>query len=68
MYYIKLIIFVHTCKLYEQTRSKLLKNTWADNNDIFITDNENSELNNFIYIGPNGILKFAIMLHITQLC
>ena len=49
----KLIIFVHTCKLYEQTRSKLLENTWANNNDIiFITDNENSELNNFIYIGP----------------
>jgi hypothetical protein len=49
----KLIIFIHTCKLYEETRAKLLENTWAkDNIDIvFITDNENCKLNNFIYIG-----------------
>jgi hypothetical protein len=49
----KLIIFIHTCKLYEQTRSKLLENTWANDRDIvFITDNEYCELNNYIYIGP----------------
>jgi hypothetical protein len=48
----KLIIFIHTCKLYENSRSKLLENTWANNPDIvFITDNENSELKNHIYIG-----------------
>ena len=49
----KLIIFVHTCKLYEKTRAKLLESTWANNKDVvFITDNENSELKNNIYIGP----------------
>ena len=47
------IIFIHTCELYEHTRAKLLESTWANNEDIvFITDNENSELNNNIYIGP----------------
>ena len=49
----KLVIFIHTCKKYEEGRSKLLENTWADHEDIvFITDNENSELKNHIYIGP----------------
>jgi hypothetical protein len=49
----KLIIFIHTCKAYEETRSKLLENTWANNKDIvFITDNEKCELQNHIYIGP----------------
>jgi hypothetical protein len=49
----KLIIFIHTCKLYENTRSKLLEETWANSNDIvFITDNEKSLLKNHIYIGP----------------
>ena len=49
----KLIIFVHTCELYEESRSKLLENTWANDKDIvFITDNEKSELKNHIYIGP----------------
>jgi hypothetical protein len=49
----KLIIFIHTCKLYEETRAKLLENTWAKNNIdiVFITDNENCKLNNYIYIG-----------------
>ena len=50
----KLIIFIHTCTVYENSRAKLLENTWAnpENTDIvFITDNENSELKNFIYIG-----------------
>uniref|UniRef100_A0A6C0KS15 Fringe-like glycosyltransferase domain-containing protein n=1 Tax=viral metagenome TaxID=1070528 RepID=A0A6C0KS15_9ZZZZ len=49
----KLIIFIHTCALYENTRAKLLENTWANNKDIvFITDNDSSELKNHIYIGP----------------
>jgi len=49
----KIIIFIHTCKSYEETRAKLLESTWANTKDIvFITDNENSELNNHIYIGP----------------
>jgi hypothetical protein len=49
----KLIIFIHTCEKYEETRSKLLESTWANNTDIvFITDNEKSQLNNHIYIGP----------------
>ena len=53
MFTMKLIIFVHTCKLYENTRAKLLENTWANNKDIvFITDNDKSELKNHIYIGP----------------
>jgi hypothetical protein len=49
----KLIIFIHTCKIYENSRAKLLENSWADDdNIIFITDNENCELKNYIYIGP----------------
>lgn len=50
----KLIIFIHTCKLYEENRAKLLENTWArDNKDIvFITDNIDCKLNNYFYIGP----------------
>jgi hypothetical protein len=48
-----LVIFIHTCEKYEETRCKLLENTWANNNNIvFITDNEKSQLNNYIYIGP----------------
>jgi hypothetical protein len=47
-----LIIFIHTCKLYENTRAKLLENTWANDVDIvFITDNEHSQLKNHICIG-----------------
>ena len=50
----KIIIFVHTCKIYEETRSKLIEDTWGKNKDnvVFITDNENSTLKNNIYIGP----------------
>ena len=48
-----LVIFIHTCKQYEETRSKLLENTWANSDNIvFITDNEHSTLNNHIYMGP----------------
>ena len=49
----KVIIFVHTCKNYEESRAKLIENTWGDNKDVvFITDNENCQLKNYIYIGP----------------
>lgn len=50
----KIIIFVHTCKKYEEERAKLIENTWAKNNSdvVFITDHEHSTLKNFIYIGP----------------
>ena len=48
----KIIIFVHTCKQYEETRAKLIEKTWGDNKDVvFITDNLNSSLKNHIYIG-----------------
>jgi len=48
----KLIIFVHTCKKYEETRAKKIENTWgARKNVVFITDNPNSSLKNNIYIG-----------------
>lgn len=49
----KVIIFVHTCKGYEETRAKLLEQTWANTTDtVFITDNEQCELKKHIYIGP----------------
>lgn len=48
----KLIIFVHTCKLYEESRAKLIEATWGNDSDIvFITDNEKCTLKNYIYIG-----------------
>jgi hypothetical protein len=49
----KLIIFVHTCEKYEESRAKLIEKTWGGKeNVVFITDNPNSSLNNHIYIGP----------------
>jgi len=49
----KLIIFVHTCKLYEESRAKLIESTWGDNaNVVFITDNESSSLKNHVNLGP----------------
>ena len=49
----KLIIFVHTCKKYEESRAKLIEQTWGTDSDVvFITDNEQSSLKNHIYIGP----------------
>lgn len=50
----KLIIFVHTCTKYEETRAKIIENTWAANREevIFITDNPNCKLKNHIYVGP----------------
>lgn len=49
----KLIIFVHTCKLYEESRAKLIESTWGDNTDVvFITDNESSSLKNNVNLGP----------------
>jgi len=49
----KLIIFVHTCKKYEESRAKLIESTWANNKKevVFITDNDSSSLKNHIYIG-----------------
>jgi hypothetical protein len=48
----KLIIFVHTCKIYEESRAKLIESTWGNTEDVvFITDNPNSSLKNNIYIG-----------------
>jgi len=49
----KLIIFVHTCAVYEQDRAKVIESTWAENRDdvIFITDNPTSELKHHIYVG-----------------
>jgi hypothetical protein len=48
-----IIIFVHTCKIYEESRSKIIEDTWAKNRDnvVFITDNNDSTLKNHIYIG-----------------
>lgn len=53
----KLIIFIHTCAKYEETRAKLLERTWANGRDnvVFITDNEHSTLKNHIYIGPYAV-------------
>ncbi len=49
----KLIIFIHTCTQYENTRAKLLEETWAGVADVvFITDNKTSKLKNHIYVGP----------------
>ncbi len=48
----KIIIFVHTCAKYEESRAKLIEATWGNNSDVvFITDNSSSTLKNFIYIG-----------------
>jgi len=49
----KVIIFVHTCKIYEESRALLIEKTWGVNSDVvFITDNDNSALKNHVYIGP----------------
>jgi len=49
----KIIVFVHTCAKYEESRAKLIEKTWGNHSDVvFITDNENSSLKNHIYIGP----------------
>jgi hypothetical protein len=48
----KLIIFVHTCKLYEESRAKKIEATWGDlDNVVFITDNPLSTLKRYEYIG-----------------
>ena len=49
----KLIIFIHTCSLYEKSRALLVEACWGTDVDIvFITDNPHSKLLNHIYIGP----------------
>ena len=49
----KLIIFVHTCKSYENNRAKVIERSWVANRDdvVFITDNPSSELKRHIYVG-----------------
>jgi len=48
----KVIIFVHTCKAYEESRAKLIESTWGNAEDVvFITDNPSSTLKKYIYIG-----------------
>ena len=48
-----IIIFVHTCTKYEECRAKIIEKTWGNReNVVFITDNPNSTLKNFIYLGP----------------
>jgi hypothetical protein len=48
----KLIIFVHTCALYEESRAKLIESTWGNTDDVvFITDNPESKLKNNVYLG-----------------
>ena len=48
-----IIIFVHTCKAYEEIRAKLIEQTWGKtDNVVFITDNKFSTLKNHVYIGP----------------
>ena len=48
----KLIIFIHTCTIYEENRAKLIEKTWGNHdNVVFITDNNKSQLKNHIYIG-----------------
>ena len=47
-----IIIFVHTCRNYEESRAKKIENTWGNkDNVVFITDNSDSNLKNHIYIG-----------------
>jgi hypothetical protein len=66
-----IIIFVHTCKKYEESRAKLIEQTWGDKkNVIFITDNNLSTLKNHIYIGeykkgptyhPENVIKMFLL-------
>ena len=73
-----IIIFVHTCKKYEESRAKLIEQTWGDKkNIVFITDNNLSTLKNHIYIGeykkgptyhPENVIKmFLLFLNTCQL-
>ena len=67
----KVIIFVHTCKIYEETRAKLIEKTWGNKeNVVFITDNPETNLKNNIYIGkyetgptyhPENVIKMFIL-------
>ena len=50
-----IIIFVHTCKKYEDSRAKKIEDTWGNReNVVFITDNKNSSLKNYIYTGERS--------------
>jgi hypothetical protein len=66
-----IIIFVHTCEKYEESRAKLIEKTWGDKeNIVFITDNKLSTLKNHIYIGeykkgptyhPENVIKMFLL-------
>lgn len=66
-----IIIFIHTCKKYEESRAKLIEKTWGDKkNIVFITDNNLSTLKNHIYIGeykkgptyhPENVIKMFLL-------
>ena len=66
-----IIIFVHTCEKYEESRAKLIEQTWGDKkNIVFITDNNLSTLKNHIYIGeykkgptyhPENVIKMFLL-------
>lgn len=48
----KIIVFVHTCCKYEESRAKKIESTWGKGENVFfITDNPKSSLKNNIYIG-----------------
>jgi hypothetical protein len=65
------LIFVHTCKKYEESRAKLIERTWGKDkeNVVFITDNDSSTLKNHFYIGPYplptcGHVNVLVMFHL----
>ena len=73
--HIKLVVFIHTCARYYDTRARLLEETWVKDSSaeiVFITDDEQSKLKNHISIGkyeggptyhPNNVKKmFNIFL------
>ena len=51
---VKLLIYIYTCKQYEESRALILENTWANPSSkdiVFHTDHTNSSLKNKIYLG-----------------
>lgn len=67
----KLIIFVHTSKLYEESRAKRIQDTWGDrDNIVFVTDNPRCSLKRYEYIGeyksgttcdPENVVKMMFL-------
>ncbi len=74
----KLVIFVHTCSNYEESRAKKIERTWGDReNVVFITDNAESSLKRYIYVGeykkgctyhPENVIKmfYLFMTYYSQ--